>query len=127
MTIATSIVGIPSRASIKDKLTQIEAATTTMVNEIKAAPVPQTADSQTAKAEINALGQDAKTTWATIKSQAANLTLSDPTGFATGVATIATEVKDLVTKAQQTLSDLKSLGSDLGTAISNDSTCRSLG
>jgi hypothetical protein len=125
-TIATSIGGLPTPASIKDKLTQIEAATTTMVNEIKAAQLPQTADSQTAKGEIDALVQDTKTTWATIKTQAASLTLSDPAGLATGVANIATEAKDLVTKAQQTMTNLKSLGSDLGNAIANDSTCRSL-
>ena len=125
--IATSISGLPSQANVKSKLTQIEALTTTMVNEIKAAPLPQTADSQTAKAEIDALAHDAQTTWATIKTETANLRAGGLTGFATGIANIASAVMDLATKAQTTTNDLKSLGSELGNAISNDSTCRSLG
>jgi hypothetical protein len=124
--IATDVSGTPSKATFNDKISQIEAATTTMVNEIKAAPLPTASDSQSAKAEIDALIQDAQTTATKIKSQAQNLTGNGATGFAAGAATIVAESKALVDQAQTTMKNLKGLGSDLGKAVAHDKTCRSL-
>jgi hypothetical protein len=125
-TIATDVNGTPTKATIQTKIDQADAATKTLVSELKAIGLPKTPNGQTAQDEIKALAQSTQADFEKIKTEAGQLTGSGATGFVTGLATIATQAKDLVSKVQSTYTNLEGLGAELRNAIIHDSTCKSL-
>lgn len=126
-TIATNVNGIPSKATVEAKVDQADAATRTLVSDLKTIGVPETPNGQAAQAEVEALVETARADFETIKTEAGQLNSGGVTGFASGLATIATQVTDLLTNVRSTVDDLKGLSPDLRNAIIHNSTCRSIG
>ena len=69
--ILTSFSGIPSKAGLQTKVTQVEAATKMLATQIKAVPAPNTSDGQAAKQQLDQLSTDVTTTISSAKTAVA--------------------------------------------------------
>ena len=124
--LASDIKSNPSKANIETKIDQADTATKTLVSELKAIGPPKTPNGQSAKEDIKALAESTRGHFENIKTAAGQLTGGGVTGFATQLATISTQVKDVVDNVKSTLKDLQGLSPDLRNAIIHNSTCRSI-
>ena len=127
-TIATSFSGGVSQASLQAKVTQAEAATKTLVAQIKAVPAPDSSEGQAAKQQLDQLSTDINST-----IDAANTALTElqanPSAAAIGgvVATLAPQVQSLASETKSAISTLKSAGGSLASAFKSTDSCNSLG
>ena len=127
-TIATSFSGGVSQASLQTKITQAEAATKTLLTQIKAVPPPDSSQGQAAKQQLDQLSTDISNT-----VDAANTALTElqanPSAAAVSatVATLAPQVQSLASEANSAISSLKSAGGSLASAFKSTDSCKSLG
>jgi len=125
--IATDFSSGISKASLQGKVTQVEAATKTLVSDIKAVPPPNTSQGQAAKQQLDQLSTDATTTIDAAKTSIDALPASPSVGQMTGVAlTLAPQVKSLIDAGKSALGTLKDAGGSLADAFKGSKTCQGL-
>lgn len=126
--IATSFIGGVSQASFQASITQAEAATKTLVTQIKAVPPPDSSQGQAAKQQLDQLTTDISNT-----VDAANTALTqvqaNPSAAALSatVATLAPQVQSLASETNAAISTLKDAGGSLASAFKSTDSCKSLG
>jgi hypothetical protein len=126
--IATSLGGAVSKASLESSVTQAEAATKTLVGQIKAVKPPDTSQGQAAKQQLDQLTTDindtvnaAKTALTQVQANASAAAISAI------VATFAPQVQSLMSETKSAISTLKSAGGALASAFKSTDSCKSLG
>lgn len=124
--IATDVNGTPSKAQVQSKVEQANAATKTLVSDLEAIGVPKTPNGQAARDDVKALAQTTRADFEQIRTESAQLNSGGATGFVTGLATIAIQVKDLLENVRSTAKDIEGLSPDLRNALIHNSTCRSI-
>ena len=126
--IATSFSGGVTQASFQTSITQAEAATKTLLTQIKAVPPPDSSQGQAAKQQLDQLTTDINNTVA-----AANTALTqvqaNPSAAALSatVATLAPQVQSLASATESAISSLKDVGGSLSSAFKSTDSCKSLG
>jgi hypothetical protein len=126
--IATSFSGGVSQAAFQTSITQAEAATKTLLTQIKAVPPPDSSEGQAAKQQIDQLTTDVNNS-----VDAANTALTqlqaNPSAAALSatVATLAPQVQSLASETESAISSLKDAGGSLSSAFKNTDSCKSLG
>ena len=125
-TIATDVNGTPGESTLQTEIDQSDEATETFVSELNAIGVSETPNGVMFKNDVLTLAQSTQADFETIKTEAGTLTSSGAIGFATGLATITTQAKDLVSQVHSTIKNLEGLSPDLRNAIIRNSTCRSI-
>ena len=126
--IATSFSGGVSQASFQASITQAEAATKTLVTQIKAVPPPDSSQGQAAKQQLDQLTTDISNT-----VDAANTALTQiqanpsAAGLSATVATLAPQVQSLASETNAAISSLKDAGGSLASAFKSTDSCKSLG
>jgi hypothetical protein len=126
--IASSFSGGVSRASLKANVTQAEAATKTLVTQIKAVSPPDSSEGQAAKQQLDQLTTDinntanaAKAALTQVQANASAATISAM------VATLTPQVQNLASETKTAISTLKSAGGSLASAFKSTDSCKSLG
>jgi hypothetical protein len=126
--IATNFSGGVSQASLQTNITQAQAATKTLVTQIKAVTPPDTSEGQAAKQQLDQLTTDINNA-----VDAANTALTElqanPSAAAVSatVATLAPQVQGLASQTSSAISTLKSAGGSLASAFKNTDSCQSIG
>jgi hypothetical protein len=126
--IATSFSGGVSRASFQTSITQAEAATKTLLTQIKAVPPPGSSQGQAAKQQLDQLTTDINNT-VDAASTALTQVQANPSAAALSatVATLAPQVQSLASETNAAISTLKSAGGSLASAFKTTDSCKSLG
>jgi hypothetical protein len=126
--IATDFSGGVSLASLQTKVTQAEAATKTLVSQIKAVSPPDTSQGQAAKQQLDQLTTDINNT-VDAASTALTEVQANPSAAAVSatVATLAPQVQSLASETNSAISTLKSAGGSLASAFKSTDSCKSLG
>jgi hypothetical protein len=126
--IATSFSGGVSQASLKANVMQAEAATKTLVTQIKAVPPPNSSQGQAAKQQLDQLTTDINNTVDAANTALAELQ-ANPSAAAVSatVATLAPQVQSLASETNSAVSTLKSAGGSLASAFKSTDSCKSLG
>jgi hypothetical protein len=126
--IATDFSGGVSLASLQTKVTQAEAATKTLVTQIKAVSPPDTSEGQAAKQQLDQLTTDINNT-VDAASTALTEVQANPSAAAVSatVATLAPQVQSLASETNSAISTLKSAGGSLASAFKSTDSCKSLG
>ena len=126
--IATNFSGGLSQASLQAKVTQAQAATKTLANEIKAVPPPNTSQGQAAKQQLDQLSTDATNTVTAAQSAVTQLQGNASAATITSaVIALAPQVQNLVSAAQSAVKSLQSAGGSLASAFKSADSCKSLG
>jgi hypothetical protein len=126
--IATNFSGGVSQASLQTNITQAQAATKTLVTQIKAVSPPDSSEGQAAKQQLDQLTTDINNA-----VDAANTALTElqanPSAAAVSatVATLAPQVQSLASQTSSAISTLKSAGGSLASAFKNTDSCQSIG
>jgi hypothetical protein len=125
--IATDFSGGISRASLQSKVAQVESATKSLAQKIKAVPAPNTAGGQAAKQQLQQLSTELSTTAASAKAVVTGLQANASAAtVAAAVLTVAPQVKSLASSAQSTVSTLKSQKGNVSSAFKSAESCKSL-
>jgi hypothetical protein len=126
--IATSFTGGVTQASFQTSITQAQAATKTLVTQIKAVPPPDTSQGEAAKQQLDQLTTDISNT-ADAASTALTQLQANPSAAALSatVATLAPQVQSLASAANSAISSLKDAGGSLSSAFKSTDSCKSLG
>ena len=126
--IATSFIGGVSQASFQTSITQAEAATKTLVTQIKAVPPPDSSQGQAAKQQLDQLTTDINNT-VDAASTALTQVQANPSAAALSatVATLAPQVQSLASETNAAISTLKDAGGSLASAFKSTDSCKSLG
>jgi len=126
--IATDFSGGVSLASLQTKVTQAQAATKTLVSQIKAVSPPDTSQGQAAKQQLDQLTTDINNT-VDAASTALTEVQANPSAAAVSatVATLAPQVQSLASETNSAISTLKSAGGSLASAFKSTDSCKSLG
>ena len=126
--IATSFVGGVSQASFQTSITQAEAATKTLLTQIKAVPPPDSSEGQAAKQQLDQLSTDINST-VDAASTALTQVQANPSAatLSATVATLAPQVQSLATETNSAISSLKDAGGSLSSAFKSADSCKSLG
>jgi len=127
-TIASDFSGGVSLASLQTKVTQAEAATKTLVSQIKAVSPPDTSQGQAAKQQLDQLTTDINNT-VDAASTALTEVQANPSAAAVSatVATLAPQVQSLASETNSAISTLKSAGGSLASAFKSTDSYKSLG
>ena len=126
--IATDFSGGISKSSLHAKVNQAQAATKTLVTQIKAVPPPNSSQGQAAKQQLDQLASDVTTTVNAAKSSVAQVQgNASATTIATAVAALAPQVQALVNEAKSAIDTLKSAKGSLASAFNSTDSCKSLG
>jgi hypothetical protein len=127
-TIATTFSGGVSEAALQSKVTQAQAATSTLMTQIKSVSAPDTSEGKAAKQQLDQLTTDINTTTSSAKTALAQLPPNPSvTVIAATVAVIAPQVQNLATQTKSAISDLQSAGGSLSSAFKDADACQSLG
>jgi hypothetical protein len=125
--IATDFSGGISKASIQTKIDQAQAATKTLVTEVKAVPPPDTDQGTAAKQQLDQVTGDIKTFVNTAKQTVAQLPANASLQTIGGaVAALGPQVQGLVNEAKSAISSLKDAGGSLADAFKKTDSCQSL-
>jgi hypothetical protein len=126
--IASSFSGGVSRASLQANVKQAEAATKTLVTQIKAVSPPDSSEGQAAEQQLDQLTTDinntanaAKAALTQVQANASAATISAM------VATLMPQVQNLASETKTAISTLKSAGGSLASAFKSTDSCKSLG
>jgi hypothetical protein len=126
--IATTFTGIPSKAALQAKITEVQTATKTLVTEIKAVPPPDTSDGQAAKQQLDQLSTDVTTTIDSARTAVAQLPgNASAAQLALALAPLVPQVQGVVASGQAAVTALKDAGGGLGSAFKSTDSCQSLG
>lgn len=126
--IASSFSGSVTAASLETKVTQAEAATKTLVTQIKAVPPPDTSQGQAAKQQLDQLTTDINNTIDAAQTAITQIQ-ANPSAAAISaiVATLAPQVQSLASETKSAISSLKGAGGSLASAFKSTDSCKSLG
>jgi hypothetical protein len=126
--IATSFTGGVSQGSFQTSITQAEAATKTLLTQIKAVPPPDSSQGQAAKQQLDQLTTDISNA-VDAASTALTQLQANPSAAALSatVATLAPQVQSLANETKSAISTLKDAGGSLSSAFKNTDSCKSLG
>ena len=126
--IATSFTGGVSQASFQTSITQAEAATKTLLTQIKAVPPPDSSQGQAAKQQLDQLSTDISNA-VDAASTALTQLQANPSAAALSatVATLAPQVQSLANETKSAISTLKDAGGSLSSAFKSTDSCKSLG
>ena len=126
--IATSFTGGVSQASFQTSITQAEAATKTLLTQIKAVPPPDSSQGQAAKQQLDQLTTDISNA-VDAASTALTQLQANPSAAALSatVATLAPQVQSLANETKSAISTLKDAGGSLSSAFKSTDSCKSLG
>ena len=126
--IATNLSGGISKASLQSKVKQIDAATKSLREQIKALPPPNTEQGKTTKQQLDQFESDLSTTVASTKTVLADLqTNSGAANIAAAVLTLGPQFQSLAATAKTAVSSLKSGKDAMSSAFKNADSCKSLG
>ena len=127
-TIATTFSGGVSEANLQSKVTQAQAATSTLVTQIKSVEAPDTSEGKAAKQQLDQLTTDINTATSSAKTALAELPPNPSVAvIASTVAVIAPQVQSLVTQTKSAISSLQDAGGSLSSAFKDADACQSLG
>jgi hypothetical protein len=126
--IATSFSGGVTQASFQTSITQAEAATKTLLTQIKAVPPPDSSQGQAAKQQLDQLTTDISNA-VDAASTALTQVQANPSAAALSatVATLAPQVQSLASETKSAISTLKDAGGSLSSAFKSSDSCKSLG
>jgi hypothetical protein len=126
--IATSFTGGVSQASFQASITQAQAATKTLLTQIKAVPPPDSSEGQAAKQQLDQLSTDISNA-VDAASTALTQVQANPSAAALSatVATLAPQVQSLASETKSAISTLKDAGGSLSSAFKSTDSCKSLG
>ena len=126
--IATSFSGGVSQSSLQTSITQAEAATKTLMTQIKAVPPPDTSQGQAAQQQLNQLTTDINNTIDAAQTAITQIQ-ANPSAAALSatVATLAPQVQSLASETKSAISTLKDAGGSLSSAFKSTDSCTSLG
>jgi len=126
--IATSFSGGVTQASFQTSITQAEAATKTLLTQIKAVPPPDSSQGQAAKQQLDQLTTDISNT-VDAASTALTQVQANPSAAALSatVVTLAPQVQSLANETKSAISTLKDAGGSLSSAFKSTDSCKSLG
>lgn len=126
--IATSFSAGVSQSSLQTSITQAEAATKTLLTQIKAVPPPDSSQGQAAKQQLDQLTTDINNTVDAAHTALTELQ-ANPSAAAVSatVATLAPQVQSLASETNSAISTLKSAGGSLASAFKSTDSCKSLG
>ena len=126
--IATSFTGGVSQGSFQTSITQAEAATKTLLTQIKAVPPPDSSQGQAAKQQLDQLTTDISNA-VDAASTALTQLQANPSAAALSatVATLAPQVQSLANETKSAISTLKDAGGSLSSAFKSTDSCKSLG
>jgi ABC-type glycerol-3-phosphate transport system substrate-binding protein len=126
--IATSFSGGVSQSSLQTSITQAEAATKTLVTQIKAVPPPDTSQGQAAKQQLDQLTTDINNTIDAAQTAVTQIQANpSAAGISAMVATLAPQVQSLASETNSAISSLKGAGGSLASAFKSTDSCKSLG
>jgi len=126
--IATDLSAGISKASLQSKVTQIDAATKSLREQIKALPPPNTEQGKATKQQLDQLESDLSTTVASTKTVVADLqTNSSAANVAAAVLSLGPQFQGLAASAKTAVSSLKSGKDAMSSAFKNADSCKSLG
>lgn len=126
--IASSFSGSVTAASLETKVTQAEAATKTLVTQIKAVPPPDTSQGQAAKQQLDQLTTDITNTIDAAQTAVTQIQANpSATAISAIVATLAPQVQSLASETKSAISSLKGAGGSLASAFKSTDSCKSLG
>jgi hypothetical protein len=120
--------GVTQAASLQTKVTQAEAATKTLMSQIKAVPPPDTSQGQAAKQQLDQLTTDINNTIDAAQTAVTQIQ-ANPSAAAISaiVAALAPQVQSLASETTSAISSLKGAGGSLASAFKNTDSCKSLG
>lgn len=125
--IATDFSGGVSKASIKAKVDQAQAATQTLVTQLKAVPPPNTDQGKAARQKLDQVTGDIKTFVDTAKKTVTQLPSNASLQTIAGaVAALGPQARHLANEATSAISSLKSAGGALADAFKSTGSCKSL-
>jgi hypothetical protein len=126
--IATSFSGGVTQSSFQTSIAQAEAATKTLLTQIKAVPPPDSSQGQAAKQQLDQLTTDISNT-VDAASTALTQVQANPSAAALSatVATLAPQVQSLANETKSAITSLKDAGGSLSSAFKNTDSCKSLG
>ena len=116
-----------SKASLQKKVDQAQAATKTLVTQVKSVPPPDTDQGKAAKQQFDQVTNDIKTFVNTAKGTVAQL--PDNASFQTitgAVASLGPQVQGLVSETKSAISSVKDAGGTLSDAFKSTDSCKSL-
>jgi hypothetical protein len=117
-----------SQAAFQTSVAQAQAATKTLVTQIKAVPPPDTSQGQAAKQQLDQLTTDISDTTDATKTALTQIqaTASASTVGVT-IAALAPQIKNLANETTSAISSLKDAGGSLASAFQNTDSCTALG
>jgi hypothetical protein len=126
--IATSFSGGVTQASFQTSITQAEAATKTLLTQIKAVPPPDSSQGKAAKQQLDQLTTDISNA-VDAASTALTQVQANPSvaALSATVATLAPQVQSLANETKSAISTLKDAGGSLSSAFKSTDSCKSLG
>ena len=123
-----TITGVPSKASLENKLKQFETATKNLVSGIKAVPPPNTSEGENAKKQVNLFVMQVQTTSKAVKSAASQIPSNASLAEIVPILTpLKGQLTTLAGTAQTTVKSLKNVGGSLQSAFNSASACKDLG
>jgi hypothetical protein len=126
--IATDFSGGLSKASLQAKVSNIDSATKTLVNDLKAIPKPNSSAGQATKQQLDQLATDLSNTVDAIKTGIDEITANASVTTVRSVASaVAPQVKTLATTVESTLKSLENTAEPLASSFESASACKSLG
>jgi hypothetical protein len=126
--LATVPGGGITKASIDGKLSQFEAATKTLISQVKAVAPPNTSEGQAAKEQIDQLASQLQSTSAAVKSAASKLP-ANPTvaQIVSALSKLVPQFQTLQSSAQSTVKSIQSAGGSLASAFKSEKACKQPG
>jgi hypothetical protein len=126
--IATDFSAGLSKASLQAKVSQIDSATKSLVNDLKSIPKPNTTAGQATKQQLDQLATDLSNTVDAIKTGIDQVTANASVATVRSVASaVAPQVKTLATTVETTLKSLQNTGEPLASSFESASACKDLG
>jgi hypothetical protein len=126
--IATSLGGGVTPAAIQTSITQAQAATKTLVTQVKAVEPPDSSEGQAAKQQLDQLTTDINNTINAAQPALVQLQANPSVaGISATIATLAPQIQNLANETKSAIDTLKSAGGSLGTAFKSTESCKNLG
>lgn len=127
-TIATSFNGTVTQSAVQAKLSDAEAATKKLANEIAAVPPPDTEDGRAAKQQLDQLSADVKSSVTAAENAVGQLQSDASVAEVTAaLLPLVPQLKSLAESTGTAVTSLKDAGGSLASAFKDADACQSLG
>jgi hypothetical protein len=126
--IATSLGGGVTPAAIQTSITQAQAATKTLVSQVKAVEPPDSSEGKAAKQQLDQLTTDIDNTINAAQPALVQLQANPSVaGISATIAALAPQIQNLANETKSAIDTLKSAGGSLGNAFKSTESCKNLG